>query len=123
MKTINPITESPKRAPKHLLEVPQYVLDARKYFEQGKPQKAPHITSKQFLSLINRSPGNPAYIKIKGIKRRNLDSIRAVAERGMGKLKVMLKSAIPKDQIVLNKLIELKIKELDIIYNYIKKHR
>ncbi|KKN10333.1 hypothetical protein LCGC14_1037710 [marine sediment metagenome] len=143
MSTINPIIESPKHPKAHPLEVPQYVLDSRQDTpqksvipsdEQINKAKAPKrakctnkairsskITPEQFNSFIDQSYGNPSGVQNPGIKPQYWRQLRSVAERTMKKLRYILKYVPKEEQIVLNELIELKKKELEVIFNYIKR--
>ncbi len=142
MSDLNPIVESPERIPEHLLQIPQYVKDARKEEEKEltiqtriksiiqtgkqikkkKVQAKPiYITPKQFNSFIDRNYGKQDCCQNRAIRWRNWHNVLAVAEGSTRELREMLKSATKEEQIVLNELMELKLQELDIIFNHIKR--
>ena len=84
--------------------------------------KTQYVSSKQFNSFIDRSYENRDCIQPTPFKQQSWAIVREIAESSMRELREMLKSATKEEQIVLNELIELKLKEFDIIFNYIK-HR
>lgn len=144
MSEVNPILDFFETEEPIQIKVPQYVQDSRQNIRQksvipsdeqinkakalkrakcvDKTIKSSKITSKQFNSFINRNYGNPSDVQNGAIKHQYWGQLRSVAERGMNKLRYILRYVPKEEQILLNELIELKKKELQVIYNYIK-HR
>ncbi len=79
------------------------------------------LSSKQFNSFIDKDYGTLVCVQRGAVKQQSWVQLRSIAESGMNELREMLKSATKEEQIVLSELIELKIKELEIIYNHIKR--
>ncbi|KKN59957.1 hypothetical protein LCGC14_0537070 [marine sediment metagenome] len=83
--------------------------------------KGVKLSSKQFSSFIDRNYRKPLCVQKGAIKQQSWVQLRLITENSMRGLGAMSKNTTPEERIVLNELIELKLKELDIIYNHIKR--
>ena len=82
--------------------------------------KSPNINPKQFYSFIDTSHRKYPITSIKTINMEKWSIIQSSTEKGMTKLIEIIQGATKEEQIILCELIELKEKELGIIYNYLK---
>ena len=79
------------------------------------------LSPETFESFIDTSYDTAPKVQPTPLKIQMRAIIRPFAEEGMRELREILKGATKEEQIVLNELIDLKVKEFDIIYNYIKR--